>query len=91
MGATVRTRPSTRLVVIQIGEMRSATITLAVEGSFNGAGEQRNRDELVENVKTVSGASQYDFEPGVSYYIGNGWTVAGSIPCSRTSWLLRTW
>ncbi|KAJ4179102.1 hypothetical protein NW755_012702 [Fusarium falciforme] len=48
--------------VIQNGEMRPATITLAVEGSFNGVGEQGSRDDLVEIVKAVSGASQYDFE-----------------------------
>ncbi|KAJ4173345.1 hypothetical protein NW754_012352 [Fusarium falciforme] len=58
--------------VIQNGEMRPATITLAVEGSFNGVGEQGSRDDLVEIVKAVSGASQYDFEQGVSYYVGNG-------------------
>ncbi|KAL2684912.1 hypothetical protein Neosp_006005 [[Neocosmospora] mangrovei] len=57
--------------VIQNGEMRPATITLAVEGSFNGFGEQGSRDDLVEIVKAVSGASQYDFEQGVSYYVGN--------------------
>ncbi|RSL54040.1 hypothetical protein CEP53_007545 [Fusarium sp. AF-6] len=68
--------------VIQNGEMRSAIITLAVEGSFNGAGEQGNRDDLVEIVKAVSGASQYDFEQGVSYYVGNGCAVSGFIPCS---------
>lgn len=64
--------------------MRPATITLAVGGSFNGVGEQGSRDDLVEIVKAVSGASQYDFEQGASYYVGNGCAVSGFIPCSRT-------
>ncbi|KAH7250383.1 hypothetical protein B0J15DRAFT_560845 [Fusarium solani] len=65
---------------IQNGEMRPAIITLAVEGSFNGVGEQGSRDDMVEIVKAVSGASQYDFEQGVSYYVGNGCAVWGLFP-----------
>ncbi|KAM0418707.1 hypothetical protein ACHAPT_012406 [Fusarium lateritium] len=67
--------------VIQDGEMRSATITISVEGSFNDAGEQGNRDDLVEIVKAVAGASPYDFEAGVTYRTGNGCVVSGFIPC----------
>lgn len=65
--------------------MKPATITLAVEGSFNGVGEQGSREDLVEIVKAVSSASQYGFEQGVNCYAGNGCAVAGFVPCSRTS------
>ncbi|KAF4985544.1 hypothetical protein FDECE_16487 [Fusarium decemcellulare] len=67
--------------VIQDGEMKSATITISVEGSFNDAGEQGNRDDLVEIVKAVAGASPYDFEAGVSYRTGNGCVTSGFTPC----------
>lgn len=69
--------------IIEDGEMKSATITLSVEGSFNDPGEQGNRDQLVEIVKAVAGASKYDYNKDVIYHTGNGCVVAGPTPCDR--------
>lgn len=69
--------------IIQDGEMKSATITISVEGSFNDEGEEGNRDQLVEIVKAVAGASKYDYEKDKTYRTGNGCVVSGPIPCDR--------
>ncbi|KAF4967952.1 hypothetical protein FZEAL_10457 [Fusarium zealandicum] len=68
--------------VIQEGEMKSATITVSVEGSFNDAGEKGNRDDMVDIVKAVAGASDYEFGAGVIYHTGNGCVSSGFTPCA---------
>ena len=75
--------------VIQDGEMVSATIVLSVEGSFNDAGQQGNRDQLVDIVKAVVGASPYDYHKDVKYATGNGCVTSGFTPCNRESSLLH--
>ncbi|KAF7563256.1 hypothetical protein G7046_g871 [Stylonectria norvegica] len=68
--------------IVKAGALVSATIILSVEGSFNDAGEQGSRDQLVDIVNAVAGSSPYEYDKDVKYTTGNGCVVAGSTPCN---------